>query len=47
MKIPNHEEDMSDGDFVFANLGKQIGPLLITLIPDKRFFDATLVVEAP
>ena len=38
MKNPNREGDMSDEDFVFADLGKQISPLIITFIPDEQFF---------
>ena len=35
MKNPNREKDMSDEDFVFADLGKQISSLIITFIPDE------------
>ena len=35
MKNPNLEKDMSDEDFVFADLGKQISSLIITFIPDE------------
>ena len=48
MKNPNHNENMSDKDFVFTDLGKQISPLIITFIPNKQlFFYTTLVVGAP
>ena len=47
MKNLNHNENMSDEDFVFTDLGKQISPLIITFIPDKQFFYTTLVVGAP
>lgn len=47
MKNPNRNENMSDEDFVFADLGKQISPLIITFIPDEHFFYTTLVVGAP
>ena len=48
MKTPNRNENMSDEDFVFADLGKQISPLTITFIPDEHFFlYTTLVVGAP
>ena len=40
-------ENMSDEDFVFADLGKQISPLIITFIPDEHFFYTALVVGVP
>ena len=36
---------MSDEDFVFADLGKQISPLIITFILDEEFFILHLLLE--
>ena len=47
MKNPNRNENVNDENFVFADLGKQICPLLITFISDEHFFYTTLVVGAP
>ena len=40
---------MSDEDYVFADLGKQISPLISTFIPDEHFFFfyTTLVIGSP
>ena len=38
MKNPNRDENMSDEDFVIADLGKQISSLIIMFIPDEHFF---------
>ena len=46
MKNPNREEDMSDEDFVFADLDRQTSPLIIPFILDKQLFYTTLVVGA-
>ena len=37
IKNPNRNENMSNEDFVFADLGKQISPLIITFVPDEQF----------
>ena len=37
--------DMSDEDFVVADFGEQISPLIITFIPDEQFFILHLLLE--
>ena len=44
IKNPNREEDISDEDFVFADLGKQISPLIIIIF--NNIFILHLLLEA-